>query len=267
MIREISSVQALDRSSRGAQEALIIAEVPAAADQTLIGKALNGLQLTVAGAYVCYVDLTALEEIDVHLRATNNSGTMPTTSGGTTYLDQSTLRGEWIGAGLMVTAVRQTLQMPASSIIGSKLARVIITLPAASSCTFTQAEYEGNPEPRTVFQRSLFTFNNTAVVGAYAPEQFAGGKRVQTNDTLRVRTLTIVAESALANGSLELWPLKVGGDPTNAAHFLSGPTVLTLPVVFAKVDVSGLEAFQVRSKSGGGAGAFGVQFVTEYAQS
>lgn len=262
MIRELSSGQAADRAVRGVQDYLVINEVPAGAE-ALLGKLLNGSTLTVAGAYVCYIDPAALEELDVHLKCTV-TGTAPTTSGGATFLDQSTIRSELIGTGLMVTAVRQLLQMTASELIGSKLIRVIITLPAASSAAFTQAEYEGNPEPRTVFQRVAFTFNNTAVAGNYAPEQFNGGKRTLATDTLRVRTITLFAESALANGSLEIWPLKTGLDPANAANFGSGPTIMTLPTVFAKFDASGIDGFQIRSKSGGAAGALVVQIITEF---
>jgi hypothetical protein len=247
---------------RGVQDYLVINEVPAGAE-ALLGKLLNGSTLTVAGAYVCYIDPAALEELDIHLKCTV-TGTAPTTSGGSTFIDQSTIRSELIGTGLMVTNVRQLLQMAASELIGSKLVRLIITLPGASSALFTQAEYEGNPEPRTVFQRVAFTFNNGAVAGVYAAEQYNGGKRLLITDTLRVRTITLFAESALANGTLELWPLKVGQDPTNSANFASGPTILTLPTVFSKTDVSGIDGFQIRSKSGGGAGALVVQIITEY---
>ena len=132
-----------ERLARGTQDRLIFSAVPAGAE-ALLGKELVGSQITIAGAYVCYLDIGALKvKVEVHLTATSNSGTMPTTSGGTTFQDQATQKTALTGTGLMVTATRQTTSLAAAALDGSKALALTITLPAASSCTFTQAELNG----------------------------------------------------------------------------------------------------------------------------
>lgn len=133
-----------ERAIVGVQDLLVFTSVPAGADSLLIGKPVVGTQITVAGVYTCSIDLAGLNtKVELHLTATNNSGTMPTTSGGTTFIDQATSKTALTGVGLMVTAVRQTTSLAAAALDGSKECDLIITLPAASSCTFTQAEYNG----------------------------------------------------------------------------------------------------------------------------
>lgn len=132
-----------ERALVGEQALLVFTSVPAGAE-ALVGAQVLGAQITIAGTYTCSIDMAGLStKIEVHLTATNNSGTMPTTSGGSTYYDQSTLKTAFTGVGLMVTATRQTLSLAAANLLGEREADIIITLPAASSCTFTQAEYNG----------------------------------------------------------------------------------------------------------------------------
>lgn len=142
MIRELSAAALERRWTMGIQEALIITSVPAAADPTLVGKALLGQTLTVAGAYGCILDVAAIQRLEVHLTCTV-TGTAPTTSGGTTYLDQTTQKTALTGIGLMVTATRQTLSLVTANMNGERVVNVIITLPGASTAAFTQAEYNG----------------------------------------------------------------------------------------------------------------------------
>lgn len=132
-----------ERAVVGVQDLLTFTSVPAGAE-ALIGKPVLGTQITVAGAYTCSIDLGGLTtKVEIHLTATLNSGTMPTTSGGTTYADQATSKTVLTGVGLMVTATRQSSSLAAAALDGSKECDFIITLPGASSCTFTQAEFNG----------------------------------------------------------------------------------------------------------------------------
>lgn len=140
--RQLGPVEVEQRWAEGVQELLVIGSVPAGAE-ALIGQFLKGQQITIAGAYTCYIHMAGMNQTEVHLMATNNSGTMPTTSGGTLYQDQATQKSPFTGVGLMVSATRQTLGLASGVPKGEKIAAVIITLPAASSCTFTQAEYNG----------------------------------------------------------------------------------------------------------------------------
>lgn len=132
-----------ERAVAGVQELLVFTSVPVGAE-ALVGKLVLGAQITIAGAYTCSLDLAGLSvKLEIHLTATVNSGIAPTTSGGTTFLDQATSKTALTGVGLMVTATRQTTSLAAAALDGSKECDLIITLPGAASCTFTQAEYNG----------------------------------------------------------------------------------------------------------------------------
>lgn len=132
-----------ERAIVGVQDLLTFTSVPAGAE-ALLGKLVLNAQITIAGAYTCSIDLGGLStKVEIHLTATLNSGAMPTTSGGTTYADQSTSKTALTGIGLMVTATRQTTSLAVAALDGSKECDLIITLPGASSCTFTQAEFNG----------------------------------------------------------------------------------------------------------------------------
>jgi hypothetical protein len=144
MIRGLSVSILNERFLTGAQERLIITSVPAGADPLLVGKELAGQTLTVTGNYTFAIQLGGIQnKVEVHLTANNVSGTMPTSSGGTTFQDQTTQKTAFTGIGLLVTATRQTLSLVTAALDGSKIAVLTLNLPAASSCTFTQAEVNG----------------------------------------------------------------------------------------------------------------------------
>lgn len=141
--------QQLEQAVLGGQGLLVLAAVPAAADNGLIGQNLvDAGALTVDGDYYCLVPLSGMvTEVQLALKATFASGTV-TSDLNTLYVvrnmtDPSTWANKTAGTdvGAMTTA---TLQEPyIDTLRGEQFAALKLTLASVASVTFTQAEYNG----------------------------------------------------------------------------------------------------------------------------
>lgn len=128
------------QSLAGMQEELVWATVPATADQTLIGKNVKGSTLVVNGVYTCIADIGGVASVEAHLTATL-TGATSTTSGGTTFNDETTIKQAFAGVGAMVSATRQTITIAATK--GERFVIITITIASAGSAAFTQGEING----------------------------------------------------------------------------------------------------------------------------
>lgn len=88
--------------------------------------------------------------------------------------------------------------------------------------------------------------------GNYAPEEIIFAGRTSSDvGQHSITGLTVLIEATVAAMVLEIWLLKVNGDPTNAAHYFNSGLTITNggKVLFAEV-----EGVKIRAKSGGTAG-------------
>lgn len=137
--RNLSDVEY--QSIIGLQRELVWDSVPAAAAQSLVGQLVRGSVLAVAGTYTCKVDVGGLAALEAHLTATLTGTATSTTSGGTTYNDEATIKQAFAGVGAMVSGTRQTITIAAAK--GERFAIITITIATAGSATFTQGEING----------------------------------------------------------------------------------------------------------------------------
>lgn len=102
------------------------------------------------------------------------------------------------------------------------------------------------------------SFTVPAGAGAYAPEELflkildmtsAGGLYS------KIRTLRILVENLVATAVVEVWILRQGGDPTNAAHWFFSGTNVVAAGLSALIELAGVRGVKLRCKSGGTAGA------------
>jgi hypothetical protein len=107
------------------------------------------------------------------------------------------------------------------------------------------------------------SFTVPAGAGGYAPEEVY--LKVLETDTpkglyQKVRALRILIEALVATAVVEVWILRQGGDPSNAAHWFFGGAALSHNVVGLSglFELAGINAVKLRAKSGGTAGAMPV---------
>lgn len=145
----LSEVKKYEQSAWGTQDRLVLVSVPAAAPQSLVGKALSSAgALTVAGAYECLIPLSGIASIlEVHLTATIAAGTASSALHTLFYVDNAAAPSTWTnktagsGTGSLTTTVRQTSNI--TVLRGEQFARLTITLASSPNVTFTQAQYNG----------------------------------------------------------------------------------------------------------------------------
>jgi hypothetical protein len=137
----------VSQAACGAQDFLILAIVPAAASQALVGEPLVGKTLTATGVYRCLIPISGLaSNLQVYLNAT--------WTGGTVVSDVDTLftmsafptipakKGATVtGDGSLTTATLQTVETTALN--GEQYAIVDLTLSGTTSVVFTVAEFNG----------------------------------------------------------------------------------------------------------------------------
>jgi hypothetical protein len=101
------------------------------------------------------------------------------------------------------------------------------------------------------------TFVVPVGAGGYAPEEIflkvlepssAGGLYH------KIRTLRILIEALIATAVVEVWVLRVGGDPTNAAHWFFSGVSHNAVGLSPLIELAGWAAVKLRVKSGGTAG-------------
>lgn len=145
----LTEVKKYEQSAWGAQDRIVLVSVPAAAAQSLVGKALSSAgALSVAGAYECLIPLSGIATIlEVHLTATIAGGTASSALNTLFYVDNAAAPSTWTnkttgsGAGSLSTTVRQTSTI--TTLRGEQYARLTITLGGSPNVTFTQAQYNG----------------------------------------------------------------------------------------------------------------------------
>lgn len=133
----------------GGQGPLVLAVVPTAAAQGLVGTNLvDAGQLTTLGVYRCLIPLAGMvSEVQIFLQATFGSGTVVSDID-TLYWVRSpndpttwTKKTAGSGDGSLSTTVLQSATL--STLAGEQYAVVDITLGTAAACTFTRAEWCG----------------------------------------------------------------------------------------------------------------------------
>lgn len=132
----------------GSQAPLILAVVPATADQTLVGKTLTDAgALTVAGVYRCLIPLAGMvSSVKVLLKATFATSTVTSDVDSLYFTNQPQQPSTWVkytaasNDGALSTTVLQTVTITPA---GEQWAVVDITLGAAPNATFTVGEYVG----------------------------------------------------------------------------------------------------------------------------
>lgn len=106
------------------------------------------------------------------------------------------------------------------------------------------------------------TFNIPAAAGNYAPEELFL-KVLEPGSAAglyqKVRQLRILLEAAPpAGGVIEIWVLRVGGDPTNIAHWFNSGINVNAVGLSALIELAGVNGARLRAKSGGAVGAVAV---------
>lgn len=137
-----------EQASVGAQYPLVLKEIPAAADRSLIGTKLTDAgALTVAGDYYCLIPMAGLfTGLYVHLTATIGGGTLTSDINTTYYAADGTLPSArtsyqaFTGDGALATATLQTSSL--TTLKGERWAVVKLTI-ATGPSTFTRGEYNG----------------------------------------------------------------------------------------------------------------------------
>lgn len=139
--------QLLNQGALGAQDLLIIADVPDGAADSLVGTPLLDATLTVTGVYRCLIPIAGLAaSLQVYVTAVFSGGTV------TSDLDVLYLLDSWptipgkkgvtvTGDGGLTTATLQTITT--SALNGEKFAVLDLTLAGTTSVTFTRAEWNG----------------------------------------------------------------------------------------------------------------------------
>jgi hypothetical protein len=139
----------LQQAVLGGQGLLMIASVPAAADNALVGQNLvDAGELTVAGDYQCLVPMAGMvTELEVHLTATFAAGSVTSDLGSLYVVRDFTDPTTWVekvagtGDGALTTTVRQSSDI--AGLRGEQYALLKVTLAGGAEATFTQAEYNG----------------------------------------------------------------------------------------------------------------------------
>jgi hypothetical protein len=137
----------VNAAAGGTQQYLVISDVPSGSTashrEALMGALLKNHTLNVAGAYVCDIDIRGLRRCELHLRASDVTGTV-TPSAYTTYCDGTTQKTVSAPAGdALVAAARQSLVFAEGELVGESTLRLTITVGGGASATFDQAEING----------------------------------------------------------------------------------------------------------------------------
>jgi hypothetical protein len=106
--------------------------------------------------------------------------------------------------------------------------------------------------------RQRVSFAVPVGAGAYAPERISINRPSSqvAAESLGIKSIEALIEAVVAASVLELWLLKVGGDPTaDADHFFSGLTLTGAAAGQALWSLSNWAGAQLRAKSGGTAGS------------
>lgn len=100
------------------------------------------------------------------------------------------------------------------------------------------------------------TFTVPATAGQYAPERLNLNSHQPPSAVLTSPLLGVTAliESAPASAEIELWLLRLGGDPTNDAEFFFFDTTASSKTW----PLASFPGAQLRAKSGGNAGSMTV---------
>lgn len=108
--------------------------------------------------------------------------------------------------------------------------------------------------PAPIFAVGSQSFTVPATAGNYATERLSLTRQNTSLAPANLVGVTALIESNTATGaSLELWVLKVGGDPTNDAHYFnSGKSISAGSDTWPLASWPGA---QLRAKSGGVSGA------------
>ena len=106
------------------------------------------------------------------------------------------------------------------------------------------------------------SFTVPVTAGNYAPEEVLLGSTVAGVPSIILDDVTVDIEAFVATAVLELWLLKVGGDPTNAAHyFFSGKSANALG--HTTWSLGAWRGAKIRVKSGGTAGTLTASVVAD----
>ena len=100
--------------------------------------------------------------------------------------------------------------------------------------------------------RDRVSFTVPAGAGSYAPERLQFSGRTASDAPSNITSLTALVEATVASAVYEIWLLKVGGDPTNDAHYFNSGLTITNGT---RVPLSQVDGLQIRAKSGGTAGS------------
>ena len=139
----------LEQAVLGGQGLLVIAAVPAAANNGLIGQNLvDAGALTVPGDYYCLIPLGGMvTELEAFLNATWSGGTV-TSDLNTLYTvrnmtDPASWTNKTAGTddGAMTSGALQSASI--ATLRGERFASLKLTLAGTTSVTFTRAEYNG----------------------------------------------------------------------------------------------------------------------------
>lgn len=139
----------LEQAVLGGQGLVVLAAVPTAASNGLIGTNLvDAGALTVPGDYYCLIPLGGMvTELEVFLTATFASGTVTSDLNTLYTVRNATDPSTWTnktaasGDGAMTTATLQSSDI--STLRGERFASLKLTLASTTSVTFTRAEYNG----------------------------------------------------------------------------------------------------------------------------
>jgi hypothetical protein len=138
------NLRAEDRAVKGTQAFLRCTSAPAGVAINV--NLLDMPQLTVQGTYEFEIELSGLKELEVFLMPSQFAGTNFAPSLIIYYANRRKPKTTVAGVNF-VAAASQTLS--ASSFKGEKLARVVFSLPAATTITFNPAAGAANPNGAT----------------------------------------------------------------------------------------------------------------------
>lgn len=141
--------QQLMQSALNGQGRLILAVVPALAEQSLRGTPLTEAgSLTVAGVYRCLIPLAGMvSTLEVHLTATIGASTATTDLDTLYWVENASDPTTWTkktagsGDGALTTTTLQASTI--TTLRGEQYAVMDITLGASPTVTFTRAEWNG----------------------------------------------------------------------------------------------------------------------------
>lgn len=144
----LSTEQRFQNAAWGMQDRIVLMAMPAGVSPALRGVALvNAGTLNIAGDYHCLIPLTGMiAKLEVHLRGTvtgtitsdlNTTYFIPDLTDPAGYVAKQTASGD----GVLSDTTRQTSTI--ATLTGEQYAWLKITVAAASSVAFDQAEYNG----------------------------------------------------------------------------------------------------------------------------